>query len=875
MNSFAGDYASIAAFGPTNFHAGVYTFTGAPTTPITGITLDVENITVDGTNTISQASAAIYIGDFSTGGVTVQNVTVTGSTFSNNHNRGIDVRGYAEATLTSNILTGNGDAAWGAGGNDGYAIIARNGASITATLNSIVHPATSTTNVYALNTGNTPASFIDATTNSILMNGNANGFGASNSGGNTINATCNWWGDINGPAAGKIIGTVTFAPWLVSNDLLNPDCTGGRVWNQTKDLYFSDIQPAINAPQTTSGDVIIVSPGDYSGSIFLGGEIAVSKGLDIRGANYNVDPNTTPRGPESVIDGFFSLYFNNISINGFKIKGYGMALTNDKTNFPGALGATFSNISFSYNHVVEKDGTAEVISLDKTVNPNQASMVSTNWTIAKNRFESFVGTTGNTVISIKGVSDVNIIDNYLSYNDEYNSLPLAGRGGILLSNCSDATISTNTLDLGADVSSPIESARDAELANAQFAIHLSSSGGYTLTDLIISSNSINNTEAAIKTSGAGSITGLNVLSNTIQGINWGLNLSPNGTDAVVHADVLAHANTINSFKTTVSLGAGALGNSYANVQVIENTLLSGTTYYGIAVYVPALVGSPSEVLSKCNWYGFADYAAVATKNLGPVDFSQFATSSDLNNLQCGLSVEVYAFLEGPYNTATDKMKTGLNEPSPFPIPIGSPSVLSLHALSQPYNKPEFGNYPGTESVTAGFLTANDSIVDWILIELRDSANINSVVDRKAGFICAKGAVVGPDLNPLTFETGGQRNFHVAIIHRNHGNVVTKNPVPGLWDIRSSKSNVYEEPIMVGPVQVGVLPTLKTMSLNRYALYGGDGNQTNSDNAQDYDAILLNLAFRGYFYGDYNMDAIVNGIDADPAISNQNTTISFP
>jgi hypothetical protein len=106
-------------------------------------------------------------------------------------------------------------------------------------------------------------------------------------------------------------------------------------------------------------------------------------------------------------------------------------------------------------------------------------------------------------------------------------------------------------------------------------------------------------------------------------------------------------------------------------------------------------------------------------------------------------------------------------------------------------------------------------------------------------------------------------------------VVTKNPVPGLWDIRSSKSNVYEEPIMVGPVQVGVLPTLKTMSLNRYALYGGDGNQTNSDNAQDYDAILLNLAFRGYFYGDYNMDAIVNGIDADPAISNQNTTISFP
>jgi hypothetical protein len=225
MSAFTGDYTSIPAFGPFNFHAGVYSFTGGgTTTEVT--TIDIDGVTIDGTGSPQQNSAAVAIADFSSASTApVQLVSVTNSTITNNTNRGVDARGFVDVTVTENTFTNNGAAAFGSGGNNGFTIIAQAGAQLSATLNSITHPASSTTSVTAFQTGNPPSNanasdnFMEAINNSVLMNGNSNGRGTG-TGNGTIDATCNWWGTENAITIASLInGSSTFSPFLVVDNV--------------------------------------------------------------------------------------------------------------------------------------------------------------------------------------------------------------------------------------------------------------------------------------------------------------------------------------------------------------------------------------------------------------------------------------------------------------------------------------------------------------------------------------------------------------------------------------------------------------------------------------------------------------------------------
>lgn len=88
-----------------------------------------------------------------------------------------------------------------------------------------------------------------------------------------------------------------------------------EVWNITNDpdTFYSNIQAAIDASTTSPGDTIIVGPGSFIG-------FTDDKGLDIRGAQYGVDPSgTLSRGDETVITGTVTLEADNASVNGFKM----------------------------------------------------------------------------------------------------------------------------------------------------------------------------------------------------------------------------------------------------------------------------------------------------------------------------------------------------------------------------------------------------------------------------------------------------------------------------------------------------------------------------------------------------------------------------
>ncbi|MBK9357830.1 MAG: right-handed parallel beta-helix repeat-containing protein [Bacteroidales bacterium] len=171
------------------------------------------------------------------------------------------------------------------------------------------------------------------------------GLGLKNELSTTVDAQNNWWGDASGPynmpyntcgTGNAVVGPADFMPWL--------DGVGGSpvtlpVYNQDKDTYYCKIQDAID--DADADDVILVSAGTYAESL------VINTPVDLRGPNYNINPNTGSRGAEAIItfptglSGSQELIaigqydsrvdVDNVKINGFIIDGSTVATTANTT----------------------------------------------------------------------------------------------------------------------------------------------------------------------------------------------------------------------------------------------------------------------------------------------------------------------------------------------------------------------------------------------------------------------------------------------------------------------------------------------------------------------------------------------------------------
>lgn len=116
---------------------------------------------------------------------------------------------------------------------------------------------------------------------------------------------------------------------------------------------------------------------------------------------------------------------------------------------------------------------------------------------------------------------------------------------------------------------------------------------------------------------------------------------------------------------------------------------------------------------------------------------------------------VKAFLEGAYNTSSNAMNSTLN---------------AILPTTQPYNIAPW-NYNGTESIA----TSNSNIVDWVLIELRQTSD-NSLVSRKAALLHTNGNIYHTDgIQGVDFGTLSG-SYYVVLRHRNHLPIISANAV---------------------------------------------------------------------------------------------------
>lgn len=205
------------------------------------------------------------------------------------------------------------------------------------------------------------------------------------------------------------------------------------------------------------------------------------------------------------------------------------------------------------------------------------------------------------------------------------------------------------------------------------------------------------------------------------------------------------------------------------------------------------------------------------------------------------------FLEGFYDTSDGAMRTDLSDNDMLP-------------MQQPYNVAPY-HYNGTESMD----TVPEDAVDWVLLELRDANNINTVLGRRAGLLRRDGQIIG--LNGglgIAFETIMPGNYYIAIYHRSHVAVVSA-VAADLLDV----SNVYDFTTS-GTAALGTNQLKQINSI--YALYAGDYNGNGIADAADYNSwVARSSDIGGYHPTDADGNGIVNNRDFNLWKRNENQT----
>ncbi len=108
------------------------------------------------------------------------------------------------------------------------------------------------------------------------------------------------------------------------------------------------------------------------------------------------------------------------------------------------------------------------------------------------------------------------------------------------------------------------------------------------------------------------------------------------------------------------------------------------------------------------------------------------------------------------------------------------AIADFLVETEPYTNLGFAHVGpgGGETVTNPAVVfadrGNDSIVDWVFVELRSASNNALVVATRSGLVQRDGDVVDMDgVSPLTFRATSAADYFVSINHRNHLGVMTE------------------------------------------------------------------------------------------------------
>jgi len=212
---------------------------------------------------------------------------------------------------------------------------------------------------------------------------------------------------------------------------------------------------------------------------------------------------------------------------------------------------------------------------------------------------------------------------------------------------------------------------------------------------------------------------------------------------------------------------------------------------------------------------------VATRTNIAVDQTVTIDRSDI-------MLELLVFLEGPYDASDDTMSTALKTNDYIPT-------------TSPYSE-------DPRSVAS----IPDDIVDWVLIELRETAS-GAAVASKSAFLRKNGHVVGDDgtTEYITMDAS-VNSYYIVIKHRNHLTVMSASAIA----LNSTSSTLYN---FSSAAAQNYGSGVKELETNVFGLYAGNANASDQEiYPSDLASIRINIlaGTYGYHVADINLDSEV-------------------
>jgi hypothetical protein len=212
-----------------------------------------------------------------------------------------------------------------------------------------------------------------------------------------------------------------------------------------------------------------------------------------------------------------------------------------------------------------------------------------------------------------------------------------------------------------------------------------------------------------------------------------------------------------------------------------------------------------------------------------------------------------ARLEGAYrfgSMATDLLAAGLLPKTPID--------------DYPYNlDPQRATYAVT--------TVPDSTVDWVVLEFRTQLAPGGQSHFRTGLLKSDGRIVDLDgKSPIMLTNKGVDSgyYYIAVRHRNHLTVVTKDP----WNIHPMSTPVSidftNDSLLMGDENALKLIAVKPDGTKIWGMVAGDVNNDGIIDENDYNLVWQNFDLEGYVKWDNSLSGIVNTRDLNLSWNNR-------